>query len=79
MNSRDTNEAADQITDEVSRLAWSMVTAVEQVARTTHDPAAARVAKLAISATLLNQVVQSEAELRTLNDIFRRLRAEWTH
>jgi hypothetical protein len=66
MDNLDT-EAAMEIADEVARIAWAAMTAIERISRTAQDPACARAAKLALGTTLLAQTVTTEAEAATVN------------
>jgi hypothetical protein len=73
-------DIADAITDEVHRLAQSMLAAIDRISATSHDRAAVQAAKLSLGALLLSQTVTSEAGLATVNAIWDgRLRAEWAH
>jgi hypothetical protein len=62
---------ADEITDEVARLARTAAVAIERICRTARDPAAAQAARLSLGAVLLGQAVTSEAAVDTVNDIWR--------
>ena len=60
-------ETADEIADEVARLAQTMKLAIDQISRTARDPACNQAAQLAVAANLLARAVTSEATMATVN------------